>query len=90
MPDAAPPVLVTEVEIVVPAPGATGLGEAVVPVTTKPGGPAVWAPKVAVTERFAVIATVQGAVPLHPLPLQPPKTDPAAAVAVSVTPVPLA
>jgi hypothetical protein len=90
IPDAAAPVLVTEVLIVVLVPGAAGSGEAVVPVTVKPGGPAVGAPNVAVTERVPLIATVQAPVPLHPLPLQPLKTEPAAAVALSVTQVPLA
>ena len=43
----------------------------------------------AVTDRAAVIDTVQEvAVPLH-APLQPPNVDPLAAAAVSVTEVPL-
>src|SRR5215467_9934703 len=44
--------------------------------------------KVAVTDLFALITTTHVAVPLHPLPLQPPKVDPVAAVAVKVTVVP--
>jgi hypothetical protein len=43
---------------------------------------------VAVTERAAVIDTVQVPVPLH-APLQPANVAPLAAVAVSVTDVPL-
>src|SRR5262245_27791616 len=43
---------------------------------------------VAVTDLFALITTTHVAVPLHPLPLQPPKVDPVAAVAVKVTVVP--
>src|SRR5262245_45020463 len=44
--------------------------------------------KVAVTDLFALITTTHVAVPLHPLPLHPPKVDPVAAVAVKVTVVP--
>src|SRR5262245_21921855 len=44
--------------------------------------------KVAVTERAAVIETVHAPLPLQ-APLQPPKVDPLAAEAVSVTEVPL-
>src|SRR5215467_12578572 len=44
--------------------------------------------KVAVTDLFALITTTHVPVPLHPLPLQPPKVDPVAAVAVKVTVVP--
>lgn len=44
--------------------------------------------KVAVTERAAVIDTVQAPVPLQ-APLQPPNVDPLAVAAVSVTDVPL-
>src|SRR5262245_41185767 len=43
---------------------------------------------VAVTDLFALITTTHVAVPLHPLPPQPPKVDPVAAVAVKVTVVP--
>ena len=43
---------------------------------------------VAVTVVAAVMVTAQLSLPLHPPPLQPAKTDPAAAVAVSVTVVP--
>src|SRR3989441_7537894 len=39
--------------------------------------------KVAVTMVFAVTVTAHEPVPLHPPPLQPAKTDPAAAVAVN-------
>jgi hypothetical protein len=45
---------------------------------------------VAVTDWAAVIVTEQVPVPLHPPPLQPAKVEPAPAVAVSVTGVPLA
>ena len=45
--------------------------------------------KVAVTALLAVIITVQLPVPEHP-PLQPPKVDPPAGAALSVTVVPLA
>ena len=45
--------------------------------------------KVAVTERAALIVTVHGLVPEQPPPLQPANVDPPAAVAVSVTAVPL-
>ena len=41
--------------------------------------------KVGVTVVAAVTVTTQGAVPLHPPPLQPVNTDPTAGVAVSVT-----
>src|SRR5437773_11850672 len=41
--------------------------------------------KVTVTVVAAVTVTTQGAVPLHPPPLQPVNTDPTAGVAVSVT-----
>lgn len=44
--------------------------------------------KVAVTVVAALRVTVQPPVPLHPPPDQPPKVDPAAAVAVSVTAAP--
>jgi len=44
---------------------------------------------VAVTDLFALITTTHVAVPLHPLPLQPPNVDPADGVAVNVTVVPL-
>ena len=43
----------------------------------------------AVTLWAPLMVTVQGAVPLHPPPLQPAKEDPPAAVAVRVTLVPL-
>ena len=46
--------------------------------------------KVAVTVVAAETVTVQAPVPVHPPPLQPVKVEPAAAVAVSVTAVPLA
>ena len=49
----------------------------------------VWAVKVAVTERAAVMLTVQVLVPVH-APLQPLKVEPAAGVAVNVTAMPLA
>jgi hypothetical protein len=90
MPDAAPPVLVTAVAMVVLAPRETGLGEAVVAVTVKLGGPAGGPLNVAVTERLAVIVTAHAPVPLHPPPLQPAKDEPGVAAAVSVTPAPLA
>jgi len=45
--------------------------------------------KVAVTVVVAVTVTAHEPVPLHPPPLQPAKTDPAAAVAVNVTAVPV-
>src|SRR5205823_13880690 len=45
--------------------------------------------KVAVTVVAAMTVTVQAPVPEHPPPLQPVKVEPAAAVAVSVTAVPL-
>src|SRR5205814_8681337 len=45
--------------------------------------------KVAVTVVAAVTDTTHDPVPVHPPPLQPPKVDPAAGVAVSVTAVPL-
>ena len=45
---------------------------------------------VAVTVVAAVSVTGHVPVPLHPPPLQPVNVDPAAAVAVSVTAVPLA
>ena len=48
----------------------------------------VWVVKVAVSERAAVMLTVQVLVPVH-APLQPLKVEPAAGVAVSVTAVPL-
>ena len=44
---------------------------------------------VAVTDLLALITTVHVPVPLHPLPFQPPKVDPAAGIAVNVTEVPL-
>ena len=44
----------------------------------------------AVTVVAAESVTVQGPVPEQPLPLQPPKVEPAAGAAVSVTAVPLA
>jgi len=43
---------------------------------------------VAVTDLLALITTVHVPVPLHPLPLQPPKVDPDAGAAVNVTVVP--
>ena len=43
--------------------------------------------KLAVTDLFALITTTHVAVPLHPLPLHPPKVDPADGVAVNVTDV---
>jgi len=46
--------------------------------------------KVAVTVVSAATVTVHDPVPLHAPPLQPPKTEPAVAVAVRVTMVPLA
>src|SRR5207244_4111949 len=46
-------------------------------------------PKVAVTVVAAETVTVQAPVPEQPPPLQPVKVEPAAALAVSVTPVPL-
>src|SRR5436309_11992923 len=46
--------------------------------------------KVAVTVVAALKVTVQVPVPVHPPPLQPPKVEPAAGAAVSVTAVPLA
>jgi len=88
-PDAAPPVLTMELVIVVVVLRLTGFGEAVVVSTVKPGGPDA-VPKVAVTERLAVIATVQAvAVPLQ-APLQLVSVEPPAGVAVRVTLVPLA
>ena len=48
----------------------------------------LWRLKVAVTDCADVIVTTQEAVPVH-APLQPAKVDPAAAVAVRVTEVPL-
>src|SRR2546425_12401907 len=45
--------------------------------------------KVAVTVVFALSVTMQAPVPVPPPPLHPAKTDPAAAVAVRVTAVPL-
>ena len=45
--------------------------------------------KAAVTDRFALMTTTQVEVPLHPLPLHPPKLDPAVGAAVNVTVVPL-
>ena len=44
--------------------------------------------KVALAARFALIVTVHVPFPEQPLPLQPEKTEPAAAVAVSVTELP--
>ncbi len=44
---------------------------------------------VAVTVVAAESVTLQGPVPVHPPPLQPVKVEPAAALAVSVTAVPL-
>jgi hypothetical protein len=44
--------------------------------------------KVAVTPVAALSVTLQVPVPVHPPPLQPPKTEPDAALAVSVTRVP--
>jgi hypothetical protein len=44
--------------------------------------------KVAVTDRAELIVTSHVPVPEHPAPLQPAKTEPGAAVAVSVTTVP--
>ena len=44
--------------------------------------------KSAVTVRSASMTTVQGPVPEHPAPLQPPNVDPAAGWAVSTTVVP--
>jgi hypothetical protein len=67
-----------EVTVPVPAPILVILSEKVAAVLLK----------VAVTERAAVIATVQTPVPVH-APLQPPKLDPLAAAAVSVTDAPL-
>jgi hypothetical protein len=55
----------------------------------QPGLPTVLPPlKVAVTDRAAVIVTMQLPVPVH-APLQPLNVDPAAAAAASVTLVPL-
>ena len=53
------------------------------------GAPVPVVLKVAVTDRAAVIDTVQVPVPVH-APLQPENVEPLAADAVSVTEVPLA
>jgi hypothetical protein len=46
--------------------------------------------KVALTERFALIVTAHVPFPEQPLPLQPEKVEPVAALAVSVTELPFA
>ena len=68
------------VDVTVPVP---------VPMRVTLSGKLVVTLKVAVTVRAAVIVTVQAPVPVH-APLQPAKVEPAAAVAASVTDVPLA
>ena len=54
-------------------------------VTVRVAGTAL---NVAVTDLLALITTTHVPVPLHPLPLQPPKVDPGAGAAVNVTVVP--
>ena len=87
--DAGPPEFRTLVVMVVEESRAAGFGETDVLSTVNTGGPVAGESNRAVTERFADIVTAQGPVPAH-APLQPPKVEPAAAVALRLTGMSLA